>query len=116
MISALIGFGVLFTLLFIGVPIGYSMGLVGFAGFALTVGTAPAASMVAQIAFDYSATYAFSVLPLFIMMGSLFARAGMADELYAASYAFLGHRRGGLAMATIMACGGFSAVSGSSLA
>jgi C4-dicarboxylate transporter, DctM subunit len=116
MTSALIGFGVLFTLLFIGVPIGYSMGLVGFAGFALTVGTAPAASMVAQIAFDYSATYAFSVLPLFILMGSLFARAGMADELYAASYAFLGHRRGGLAMATIMACGWFSAVSGSSLA
>ena len=116
MTVALIGFGVLFTLLFLGVPIGYAMGLVGFAGFAFTVGAAPAASMVAQIAFDYSATYAFSVLPLFIMMGSLFARAGMADELYAASYAFLGHRRGGLAMATIMACGGFSAVSGSSLA
>ena len=95
MTVALIGFGVLFTLLFLGVPIGYAMGLVGFAGFAFTVGAAPAASMVAQIAFDYSATYAFSVLPLFIMMGSLFARAGMADELYAASYAFLGHRRGG---------------------
>ena len=49
-------------------------------------------------------------------MGALFAHARMADELYAASYAFLGHRRGGLAMATILACGGFSAVSGSSLA
>jgi tripartite ATP-independent transporter DctM subunit len=56
------------------------------------------------------------VLPLFILMGSLFAHARMADELYAAAYAFLGHRRGGLAMAAVIACGGFSAVSGSSLA
>jgi tripartite ATP-independent transporter DctM subunit len=116
MTAALIGFAALFALLVFGVPIGYAMGLIGFVGFAITVGTAPAASMVAQIAFDNSITYAFSVLPLFMLMGALFAHARMADELYAASYAFLGHRRGGLAMATILACGGFSAVSGSSLA
>ncbi len=116
MTNALLGFAALFVLLFAGVPIGYAMGLVGFVGFALTIGSGPAANMAAQIAFDYSVTYAFSVVPLFILMGSLFAHAKMADELYAASYAFLGHRRGGLAMATVLACGAFSAVSGSSLA
>jgi tripartite ATP-independent transporter DctM subunit len=116
MTTALVGFIALFALLYLGVPIGFAMGFVGFAGFAYSVGFAPASSMVAQIAFDFSATYGFSVLPLFILMGSLFAHARMADELYAASYAFIGHRRGGLSMATIMACGGFSAVSGSSLA
>ena len=56
------------------------------------------------------------ILYVHLLMGALFAHARMTDELYATSYAFLGHRRGGLAMATILACGGFSAVSGSSLA
>ena len=64
MINALIGFVALFSLLFVGVPIGYAMGFVGFVGFGLTVGVGPASSMVGQIAFDYSATYGFSVLPL----------------------------------------------------
>ncbi len=109
-------FVVLFALLALGVPIGFAMGIVGFGGVALVVGTGPAAAMVAQIAFDYSVTYLFSVIPLFILMGALFAHARMADELYAASNALVGHHRGGLAMATIIACGGFSAVSGSSLA
>jgi tripartite ATP-independent transporter DctM subunit len=116
MIAAVAALVILFALLAVGVPIGYAMGVVGFVGFGLVVGWQPAASMVAQIAFDYSITYVLSVLPLFILMGSLFAHSRMADELYAAAYAFLGHRRGGLAMATILACGGFSAVSGSSLA
>jgi tripartite ATP-independent transporter DctM subunit len=56
------------------------------------------------------------VVPLFVLMGNFITRAGLSEELYAASYAFLGHRRGGLAMATIVACAGFSAVCGSSLA
>jgi C4-dicarboxylate transporter, DctM subunit len=116
MTSAVVALGILFALLAVGVPIGYAMGVVGFVGFGLVVGWQPAANMVAQIAFDYSITYVLSVLPLFILMGALFAHSRMADELYAAAYAFLGHRRGGLAMATILACGGFSAVSGSSLA
>jgi len=116
MISAVIALAILFALLAIGVPIGYAMGVVGFCGFGLVVGWQPAANMVAQIAFDYSITYVLSVLPLFILMGSLFAHSRMADELYSAANAFMGHRRGGLAMATILACGGFSAVSGSSLA
>lgn len=106
----------LFALLLWGVPIGFAMGIVGVVGFALLVGWMPALSMVGQIAIDNVMNYNFSVLPLFIVMGSLFAHSKMADELFAAAHAFLGHLRGGLAMATILACGGFSAVSGSSLA
>src|SRR3546814_13300247 len=57
-----------------------------------------------------------TVVPLFILMGAFVTRAGLSEELYTASNAFVGHWRGGLAMATIVACGGFSAVCGSSLA
>jgi len=61
-------------------------------------------------------SYTLSIVPLFILMGNLVTKAGLSSELYRVSYAFLGHRRGGLAMATILACGGFGAVCGSSLA
>jgi C4-dicarboxylate transporter DctM subunit len=116
MTATLIAFAALFALLLWGVPIGFAMGIVGVVGFASVVGTGPAIAMVGQIAIDNVMNYNFSVLPLFIMMGSLFAHSKMADELYGAAHALLGHFRGGLAMATIVACGGFSAVSGSSLA
>jgi tripartite ATP-independent transporter DctM subunit len=116
MTGAIIAFVALFALLFWGVPIGFAMGIVGVVGFSTVVGLEPALAMVGQIAVDNVANYNYSVVPLFVLMGALFAHSRMADELYAASYAFLGHRRGGLAMATIIACGGFSAVSGSSLA
>lgn len=116
MIVSLAALAILFALLATGIPIGYAMAAVGFCGFGLIVGWLPAANMIAQIAFDTSITYVLSVLPLFMLMGSLFAHSRMADELYESAHAFLGHRRGGLGMATILACGGFSAVSGSSLA
>ena len=116
MTAALIGFAALFGLLFLGIPIAFGMGIVGVAGFAYIVGWQPALAMVSQITMDTVFNYNFSVLPLFALMGSMFAHSRMADELYDMSYAFLGHRRGGLAMATILACGAFSAVSGSSLA
>ena len=114
--AALIAFAILFVLLFLGLPIGFAMGLVGVVGFGLLTDWGPAVALVGQIAIDNVMNYNFSVLPLFILMGALFAHSRMADELYEAGHAFLGHYRGGLAMATILACGGFSAVSGSSLA
>ncbi len=116
MTAALVAFAVLFALLFLGLPIGFAMGLVGVVGFGVLVDWGPAFALVGQIAIDNVMNYNFSVLPLFILMGALFAHSRMADELYEAGHAFLGHYRGGLAMATILACGGFSAVSGSSLA
>jgi tripartite ATP-independent transporter DctM subunit len=90
--------------------------LIGFIGFAALVGFDPAMAMTGQIAYETSLSYGLSVLPLFILMGNLINQSRLSEELYDASNAFLGHMRGGLAMATIVACGGFSAVCGSSLA
>ena len=70
----------------------------------------------ARLVIDSGQKYELSVLPMFILMGLLVERGGMARELYRAAYVFLGHRRGGLAMSTIAACGRFSAICGSSLA
>jgi tripartite ATP-independent transporter DctM subunit len=115
-VAAAIGFVCLFTLLFLGVPIAYAMGLVGFVGFALYVGWAPAAASIGQQTIDSFVNYGLSVLPLFLLMGNLINQAKISDDLYAASNALIGHFRGGLAIATIFACGGFAAVCGSSLA
>jgi C4-dicarboxylate transporter DctM subunit len=116
MTISLIGFAALLVLLFAGIPIALGMVLVGFIGFAALVGFDPAMAMTGQIAYETSLSYGLSVLPLFILMGNLINQSRLSEELYDASNAFLGHRRGGLAMATIVACGGFSAVCGSSLA
>lgn len=116
MTESLIGFGALFGLIFLRMPIGFAMALVGTVGFALMVSWGPALAMLGQNTFEAGFSYTLSVLPLFILMGNLVTRAGISTELYAAAHAFLGHRRGGLAMASVVACGGFSAVCGSSLA
>jgi len=118
MALSLLGFAAVISLAFLRVPIAFAMGLVGVIGFAWlndwnwTATLSPAAGTV----LDSLQTEMLSVIPLFVLMGLLVSRAGLAGELYQASNAFLGHRRGGLAMATIIACGGFSAISGSSLA
>lgn len=111
-----LAFVALFALLLVGVPLGFGMGLVGTVAFAWTSGWLPALNMVSLTTINLVQNYTLSVLPLFVLMGALFAHSRMADDLYNASYAFVGHRRGGLAMATIFACGGFSAVSGSAIA
>ena len=116
MSTALIGFAVLLVLVFLRLPIAFAMGLVGFVGFALQTNVKASLSMVGRLVIDTGQDYGLSVVPLFILMGLFVNRAGMSNELYRASYGFLGHFRGGLAMATIVACGGFSAICGSSLA
>ena len=116
MTESLIAFAILLLLVALRVPIAFAMGLVGFAGFGLTVGWSPSMAMAVNVTYETGLAYSLSVVPLFILMGNFVRQAGLSDELYAASYAFLGHRRGGLAMATVVACGGFSAVCGSSLA
>jgi tripartite ATP-independent transporter DctM subunit len=97
-------------------PIAFAMGLVGFVGFGLVTSWNASLAMATIITYETAINYGLSVVPLFILMGNFVTRAGLSDELYTAAHAFLGHRRGGLAMATIVACGGFSAVCGSSLA
>ena len=111
-----IGFAALLVLVFLRLPIAFAMGLVGFAGFGYLTGWKPSLSMVGTLVSETALSYGLSVVPLFILMGNLVSRAGLSGELYSASHAFLGHRRGGLSMATIVACGGFSAICGSSLA
>ncbi|MBT3264348.1 MAG: TRAP transporter large permease [Acidiferrobacteraceae bacterium] len=98
------------------IPIAFAMGLVGFVGFSLVTSWNASLAMATIITYETAINYGLSVVPLFILMGNFVTRAGLSDELYTAAHAFLGHRRGGLAMATIVACGGFSAVCGSSLA
>ncbi|UUM32427.1 TRAP transporter large permease [Vibrio japonicus] len=118
MTIALIGFAVLMILILLRMPIAFAMGVVGFVGYA-ALGDwnfNGALTVSAKRLIDTAQDYGLSVIPMFILMGNLITRAGMSQELYRACYAFLGHYRGGLAMATVAACGGFSAISGSSLA
>ncbi len=116
MTASILGFVALLILVALQVPIAFAMGLVGAVGFALFIGFDAAMAMIATVTYETGLAYGLSVVPLFILMGNFVTRAGLSDELYAASNAFLGHRKGGLAMATVVACGGFSAVCGSSLA
>jgi tripartite ATP-independent transporter DctM subunit len=116
MLEAAIAFAVVIVLVFIRVPIAFAMAIVGTVGFALARGWGPALFIVGEKARRSAENYELSVVPLFILMGVLVGRAGLSQKLYAASNAFLGHMRGGLAMATVVACGGFSAICGSSLA
>ena len=116
MSASVIAFLILLALILMRMPIAFAMMIIGFVGFGLEIGWAPSLGMATTVTYETGLSYGLSVVPLFILMGNLVTRAGLSDELYQASNAFLGHRRGGLAMATIVACGGFSAVCGSSLA
>jgi len=117
MVESLIGFAVMLAfVLVLRVPIAFALALVGFTGYTVMVGYDAAVDRAAQIFTGTVQNDSLAVVPLFIMMGNFVARAGLGHDLYSASNAFLGHRRGGLAMATILACGGFSAICGSSLA
>ena len=116
MIDALLGFGAVFLLALLRLPLAVAMGAVGFVGLGLLRGWQPAMANAAQVVFDTGFAYTLSVVPLFILMGNLVARAGLAHELFRAAYAFVGHVRGGLAHATVLACAGFGAICGSSIA
>ena len=116
MLEGLLGFAAVLVLVMLRIPIAFAMGFVGMIGFMLETSYRASISMAARLIIDTSQDYGLSVVPLFILMGLFVNKAGISRELYAASNAFLGHLRGGLAMATIVACGGFAAISGSSLA
>ncbi|MDF1598689.1 TRAP transporter large permease [Mesorhizobium sp. YIM 152430] len=111
-----IGVLLLLVLIFAGVPIAFAMAGVGLIGVASIIGWTPTLSLIGQTYFDGGRSYTLSVVPLFLLMGNLVVQSGVAGDLYKAANAWLRHRKGGLAMATIVACGGFSSVCGSSLA
>ena len=116
MIESLIGFAAIFILALLRLPLAFAMAIVGIVGMGLTRGWMPALASTAQVVQETGFAYTLSVIPLFILMGNFVARAGLAHELFAATYAFIGHFRGGLAHATVAACAGFGAICGSSIA
>src|SRR5271155_106573 len=113
---AIIGFVVLFALMLLRVPVGMAMGLVGVSGFAYLVGGGPALKLVGQTSMRTVTDYTFGVIPMFLLMGAFVTTSGMSRELFGAANTFVGHLRGGLGIATIVACAGFAAISGSSVA
>ncbi|MGQ3001038.1 MAG: TRAP transporter large permease [Hydrogenophaga sp.] len=113
---ALLGFVGMFALMAVRVPIGVAMGIAGVGGFALLSGTTPALNLLANVPLSVLTDYNLIVIPMFILMGAFASHSGMSTELFKAGRAWLGHRRGGLALASIAACGGFSAINGSSVA
>ena len=116
MFEALVGLAAFLILAFLRVPMAFAMGLVGFVGTALKLNFNVAAQMVGTISYETGLAYGLSVIPLFILMGNFVVRARMSEELFQAAHAFIGHWRGGLAMSTIVASGGFGSICGSSIA
>ncbi|MFP4088152.1 MAG: TRAP transporter large permease [Desulfobacteraceae bacterium] len=111
--TGVIGIAVLIILLFSNMPVGFVMGFVGFLGFSYVVNVEAGLSLLARDVWDVFSSYGLTVIPLFVFMGQIAFHAGISRRLYDSAYVFLGHRRGGLAMATVGACAGFSAISGS---
>ncbi|MEM8631981.1 MAG: TRAP transporter large permease [Pseudomonadota bacterium] len=116
MTTALIGFAVLIALCFFGFRVGFATLIVGVIGFTLQRGPEAAFAMAGQQIMEDAMNYNLSVIPLFILMGVFIYRADVSRDLYDAAYSGLGRFRGGLALSTVVACAGFSAVCGSSLA
>jgi len=118
MLTALIGFAVMLLGFFLGVPLGIVLFTVGFFGFALIhpAGLSAAMAMAGQQVLGLTLDFQFSVLPLFILAGSFVNHAALSDDLYEVAHRWLGHFRGGLAMATIAACAGFASICHSSIA
>jgi tripartite ATP-independent transporter DctM subunit len=113
---ALIGFATLILLCLFGIRVGFATMFVGIVGFAYLRGWSAALSLTGQQIMDDAMNYNFSVIPLFILMGTFIYRADLSRDLYRAAYSGFGRFRGGLALSTVVACAGFSAVCGSSLA
>src|ERR1700752_2175587 len=113
---AVLGFVSLFALMLLRVPVGMAMGLVGVPGFGYLVGFSPALKLVGQTSMRTVTDYTFGVIPMFMLMGALVTVSGVSRELFKAANSMIGHLRGGLGAATVLACGGFAAICGSSVA
>ncbi|MBW2653519.1 MAG: TRAP transporter large permease [Deltaproteobacteria bacterium] len=113
----IIGIFVLLFILFVfGIPVGFSMGIVGFCGFSYVISLTAGFNMLATVTWDTFAKYGLTVIPLFIFMGQIAFYSGVNEKLYAAAFTWVGHIRGGIAMATILACSAFAAICGSNAA
>ena len=109
----IIGIIVLIVLLYSKMPVGFAMGFLGLIGFSYVVNFDAGLNLLARDVWDVFSSYNLTVIPLFVFMGQIAFHAGISRRLYDSAYVLLGHRRGGLAMTTVGACAGFSAICGS---
>lgn len=113
----LYGFAGMLTLIALRVPIAVAMAVTGFIGVWVTLGRPdPVLNQLKSVTFDTFSSYSLSIIPLFLLMGQFASKSGMSAKLFRAAADWMGHRKGGIAMASVGACAGFGAVSGSSLA
>jgi len=110
----LVALAVVLLLFLTGIELGFAMALVGFLGFAVLVSTKAALNLLAKDFFDVFASYGFTVIPLFVLMGQIAFNAGIARRLFNTAYRFIGHVPGGMAMATVAGATAFKAICGSS--
>ncbi|MBU2623466.1 MAG: TRAP transporter large permease [Proteobacteria bacterium] len=116
-VEGIIGIAVLMLVIFfLGIPVGFAMGIVGFIGFCHVVSVKAGINMVSSVIWSTFSQHGLTVIPLFIFMGQIAFYSGVNEKLYSAAYKWVGHIRGGLAMATVMACAAFSAICGSNAA
>ena len=115
-IVGVIGTVLVFILLFLGMPIAFALMLVGFAGISYLASIEAALPIAARTVYEVSAYYPYTVIPLFIVMGGFAGTSGMTKDLYSTFDKWFRKLPGGLGIATIGACAGFAAVSGSSVA
>lgn len=106
----------LLILFFLGIPVGFAMGIVGFCGFCYVISFKAGLNMIGSALWETFSKYGLTVIPLFIFMGQVAFYSGVNEKLYNAAYKWVGHIRGGIAMATIMACSAFAAICGSNAA
>ena len=114
--TGMVGVAILFVLLMLGLPIGAALGLVGIGGLVLLLGLEPGLIKAGVVAIETLTRYELGTLPLFLLMAQLFFSANASRDLFDAAAKFVGHRRGGLAYASVAGCAGFGAINGSSLA
>lgn len=114
--AGIAGIVALLVLFLLNVPIGFSMLIVGAGGFAYLSGVDPALALLAQDIFETFTSYPLSVIPMFILMGSFAFASGISERLFSTTYAWVGGVRGGLTIATVLACAGFAAICGSTAA
>jgi tripartite ATP-independent transporter DctM subunit len=115
-VVAIVGCTAVLVLMVMRVPIAVCLGAVAVAGFAWLAGPGPALGILIDSPIRSVTNFNFSVVPMFILMGALVSASGMSRELFRAANAWVGHLPGGMAMGTVLACGGFAAINGSSVA
>ena len=116
-VIGILGIVILLLMLFLlGTPVGFAMGIVGFCGFCYLISFKAGLNMLGSVLWETFSKYGLTVIPLFIFMGQIAFYSGVNEKLYKAAYQWVGQIRGGVAMATIMACSAFSAICGSNAA